>query len=123
MSDPRYAMQSRTITAEDQEDDNFCEYTPIPNLGKIYERLLLAMLEIHNHIKKNSDILVTGGTFFFKFDTKDRPFLVFATKIKTERPIPILNAKVNFALFPCANRIIEREPRATSPKGNMRLAG
>ena len=105
-------MQSRTITAEDQQDDNLCEYTPIPHQGKIYEVLLFACLELHNHIKKNSDIVVNGGTFFFKFDTKDRPFLVFAAKIKTERPIPILNANVNFALFPCANQIIEREPKA-----------
>ena len=67
------------------------------------------MLELHNHIKKNSDIVVTGGIFYFKFDTKERPFLIFAHQIKTERPIMILNSKIDFALFPCSNTFIMRE--------------
>ena len=51
----------------------------MPNQGIIYERMLKAMIEIHNHVKKTSDILVTGGNFFFKLDETERPVLLLAT--------------------------------------------
>ena len=78
MSDERHSLQTRTVTAEDKDNDLYCEHTTLPNVGIVYEKLLRSMLELHNHIKKNSDILVTGGFFYFKFDNKDRPFLLFA---------------------------------------------
>ena len=122
ITDQRYSLQSRTVTAEDLEDNNFCEYTPLPNQGKVYERLLRAMLELHNHVKKNSEIAVTGGNFYFKFDTKDRPFLLFGTQIKTERPIPILNSKLNFVLVPGVHHIIERRDPKKPKRNNVRQA-
>ena len=52
----------------------------MPNHGYTYERLQLALLEIHNHVKKNSDIAITSGTFYFKIDDSgDKPVLIFAT--------------------------------------------
>lgn len=69
----------------------------MPNAGPIYEHLLKALLEIHGHIKKNSDIMVTGGNFYFKLDptvNDEKPTLLFATQIKTERPILILNPSI-----------------------------
>ena len=56
------------------------------------------MIEIHNHIRKNSDVLVTGGNFYFKLNESERPILLLATQIRTERPILVLNASISFAL-------------------------
>lgn len=75
----------------------------------MYERFLKAMVEIHNHIKKNSDILVTGGNFYFKLDEMERPVLLLATQIKTERPILILNASINMALVSSEPRIYSKQ--------------
>lgn len=68
------------------------------------------MIEIHNHIKKNSDVFVTGGNFYFKLDAKEKPVLLLATKIRTERPILILNSTINLA-------IVSQEPKV-QPKLN-----
>ena len=56
------------------------------------------MYEIYTHIKKNSDINVISGNFFFKIDDDEPPVLLFAMQIKTERPILILNSSINMAL-------------------------
>ena len=59
------------------------------------------MLEIHNHIKKNADINLTGGTFYFKGEDveKEKPTLLFATNLKTDRPIIVLNPGVDVTLI------------------------
>ncbi len=73
-------MVTRTVTAEDQQDNLFTDSIVMPNHGFTYERLQLALLEIHNHVKKNSDIVITSGTFYFKIDDSgDKPVLIFAT--------------------------------------------
>ena len=68
------------------------------------------MAEIAGHIKKNSDITVSGGTFYFKFDDAEKPVLLFAAQIKTERPILILNSAVNLAIVMTENKVIGIDP-------------
>lgn len=77
--DQRYSLVTRSVTAEDQYDSLFTDSTVLPNHGHTYERLYKAMSEIYNHIKKNSDITITGGTFYFKLDDAEKPVLIFAT--------------------------------------------
>ena len=98
------------MTCEDQEDNLYTDQTVLPNNGYVYERILTALLEIHNHVKKNSDIIVTGGNFHFKLDSDDKPVLVFASSIKTERPIIVLNSAINVALCLTENLIIQPTP-------------
>ena len=41
--------------------------------------------------------MVTGGNFFFKLDptaNDEKPILLLATQIKTERPILLLNSSI-----------------------------
>ena len=52
----RYSLATRAVTAEDGEDCLYTEQVPVPNTGMVYERLLTAIVEIHQHIKKNADI-------------------------------------------------------------------
>lgn len=52
----RYSLATRAVTAEDGEDCLYTEQVPVPNTGMAYERLLTAIVEIHQHIKKNADI-------------------------------------------------------------------
>ena len=96
--DQRYSLQTRVVTAEDEQDGLYTEQAIMPNQGLTYERIFKSMWEIQAHIKKNSDITLTAGNFFFKIDEVDRPVLLFATQIKTERPILVLNSSVNMAL-------------------------
>ncbi len=67
------------MTAEDEQDGLYTEQAVMPNSGHTYENIFKAMIEIQDHIKKNSDINRTRGNFFFKMDEKDRPVLLFAT--------------------------------------------
>ena len=63
-------------------------------MGPLFDRILTAVLEIHQHIKKNADVNLTGGTFFFKADDRDKPVLFFASQLKTDRPILVLNTNI-----------------------------
>ena len=37
-------------------------------MGPIFESILRAMSEIQGHIKKNSDIVISAGNFYFKIN-------------------------------------------------------
>ena len=60
---------------------------------------MTALLEIHQHIKKNADVNLTAGTFYFKADDREKPVLMFASKLKTDRPILVLNSNIQVALL------------------------
>ena len=40
-----------------------------------------------------------AGTFFFKVDDREKPVLMFANSLKTDRPILVLNSNVRVALI------------------------
>ena len=95
----RYSLATRAVTAEDGEDCLYTDQVAMPNTGMVYERILTAIVEIHQHIKKNADIQLTAGTFYFKADDLEKPVLVFATQLKTDRPILVLNPNIDVALI------------------------
>ena len=122
--DERYSLLTRTVSCEDQDEGLYTEQKLMPNQGQVYERLLRSMLEIHNHIKKSSDVLVTGGNFYFKLNDSERPILLLATQIKTERPILVLNASINVALVATETRIQPKPKKSGAaavqlPSGEM----
>ena len=77
--DQRYSIPTRAQTAEDEEENMYTDCESLANVGYLGDRILRALLEIHNHIKKNSDILLIAGTFYFKLDDAEKPVLLFAT--------------------------------------------
>lgn len=95
----RYTLTTRTVTVEDAENDLFTDSAVLPNNGIIYERIMTAMMEIYSHVKKNADITLTAGTFYFKGEDTESPTLLFATNLKTDRPILVLNPNVYVALI------------------------
>ena len=94
----RYSLSTRSVTVEDADEGLYTEQSTLPNSGLMYERILTALVEIHQHIKKNAEISVTSGTFYFKADDLEKPVLLFATQLKTDRPILVLNSTINVAL-------------------------
>jgi len=102
------------VTVEDAEDLLFAEKVPQLNTGRTFELIRDATWEIHAHIKKNSGINLTAGTFFYKCDDSERPVLLFATQLKTERPILVLNPHCNFAItMEEQARIVSEVPKPT----------
>lgn len=67
----RNPIQVRSVTAEDQEEGQYTETEQLHNQGPVFERILRAMSEIQGHIKKNSDITISAGNFFFKIGEGD----------------------------------------------------
>ena len=75
----RYSLSTRAVTVEDADEGLFTDQQDLPNSGMVYDRILTALVEIHNHIKKNAEISVTSGTFYFKADDFEKPVLMLAT--------------------------------------------
>ena len=69
------------------------------NIGPVYDSIMRALRQIQAHLKKNGDLSLLGGTFFFKAYEKKLPVLIFASQLRTERPNLILNSNTTVALI------------------------
>ena len=87
----RHTIEARSQTYEDEEDMMYTEKIGLQNTGYAYEKIVKSILQIVSHLKKGSDITLTRGSFFFKFNESDQPVLTLATELKTERPIMLLS--------------------------------
>ena len=76
----------------------------LPNQGLIHTCLSSSIQEIVAHLKRQSEITLLSGTFFFKMQEegarKSRPTLIFVTQLKTERPLMILNPNETLVIEP-----------------------
>ena len=76
----------------------YTEKIGLQNTGYAYEKIVKSILQIVSHLKKSSEITLTKGSFFFKFNESDQPVLILATELKTERPIMLLSNSMNTKL-------------------------
>jgi len=74
------------------------------------------MWQIYNHVKRNSDIQIISGNFFFKVDDKDRVCLLFATSLLTDQHVPVLNGsgQVTLGIVPHKMKILNNWYEAVS---------
>ena len=116
LTDQQHSLSDRAVTIEDARDGLHTDSVVLIKQGPVYERLLTAVVEMHNHIKKNADISLVSGTFYFKGEESERPTLLFASNLKTDRPIIVLNPSIpvtlilqeNFAMPP--SRAVQLSP-------------
>ena len=104
MYDAKATLETRAVTFEGL--DHYSNREKITS-GHIFDTLNRAMWQVHNHIKHTSDLVVQGGQFFFKIDSNERPNLLFATSIRTDRPIRQLNGykQLGLGLLTISNAI------------------
>ena len=64
----KHTIEARSQTFEDENDSMFTEMSTIANTGYAYEKIFKAITQIAYHLKKSSDITLTSGSFYFKFN-------------------------------------------------------
>lgn len=101
--DPKCTLEARSVTFDGLEV--YSKREELKNKGFIFENLSKSMWQIYNHIKRNSDIQIIGGQFFFKFNEHDQACLIFATCIKTDKAATILNGNLHIGLGLLANEL------------------
>jgi len=95
MYDAKHSVESRMVTYEGL--DIYTKREKVSG-GPEYDALIKCMWQIHNHVKRNSETQIIGGQFFFKIDYADRVTFLFATCIKTDRPVRVLNGNKSLGL-------------------------
>ena len=73
--------------------------------------------EIDTHIAQNCSVGFLSGNFYFKFDAKNRPYLIYATCIKTDHIVNCLNGDklvllglLSYCNIQSAHRVVEPSP-------------
>jgi hypothetical protein len=87
--DNSHTVEARTVTYEGLE--MYCKRDSISNSSVIYKHANKVMWQIHNHVKRISNVGITNGQFYFKIDVNDNMNLVFAKSIKTDKKISVLD--------------------------------
>ena len=69
MFDSKCTLEARTATFECL--DVYSRYEEIKNKGHVFEILSKSMWQIYNQIKRNSEVLLDSGNFYFSINEKD----------------------------------------------------
>lgn len=97
-------VSERVVTVEDELVGAYTQRHYLDQEDTIYLRLNTAISEIHTHVKKNQDNSIMAGNFFFKIapassgNQQHQLVLIFATQIKAERPLIILNSSIKMTI-------------------------
>ena len=82
MYDPKCSVESRTCTFEGL--DVYSRREQVKNKSSLHEHVSKSLWQIYNHVKRNSEIQIISGNFFFKYDERDKLTLLFATSLLTD---------------------------------------
>ena len=124
-NDSRLPLKDRLVTVEDgvspQNQTSAVDFEEIPHQGSIYQKLIKLLQEVSAHITLNSNVSLTGGSFYFRLGDEithgengpepARPVLLFAHGIKTDHPLKIMVAtELRSVTHPCELQPILYDP-------------